>query len=249
MTQSKWRHPSPLKSQKNLGLMLSIFVDTPLKLISLMMGVGILITAGFYFFNNLQSQEIPLIKAPIGPFKIRPEKETTALIPHKEKTIYNTLHQEKGSPQHVEQIVTAPEEPMVQTPTLADQFFESFLNSKSPPALSAGQPPSESKTVKIYTFIPNPNQREQSLLKVGYYVEISGFSSREKAEEQWKNLTQDSSFSKFELTKDYQIIRTDLGYSVGVDYRIRLGPVETEHGAKELCYGHPHPCHIFHITP
>jgi hypothetical protein len=188
-----------------------------------------------------------VIEAESGPFKIRPEQDETPKIPHQEKTIYDNLEQSQDTAKKVEKIVQKPEEPLIKPPSLSENFFNAFIDQKPLTSkdltLEAAHDDANKLAKKKHAFkVHKPLSTkikgkgvQKPLESRFYHLQISGYTSREEAEEAWKKLKDDESIKNFLARFEPQYQKIDLGSKRGIEYRINIGPFATEEEAFYLC--------------
>ncbi len=91
----------PLMVRRNLVVIFAFLLGT--------------LCSGYFFFFHMQSrppEHVPLIKADLTPFKIRPDNIEQPTIPHQDKLVYNRLTP-GAQKAKIERLLPPPEEPII----------------------------------------------------------------------------------------------------------------------------------------
>jgi hypothetical protein len=144
----------------------------------------------------LSENELPLIKAPEKPYKIKPASNESDGPPLKAKAIYEKLAARKPDEkpeEKIEHILQAPEEPAPPPPTLPEEFIDSLMEEENvvePSPQNTRTSPSKigfsdvSEETEIKTENPSISQKGASPLEEGSEkqspITISGSSLKAK---------------------------------------------------------------------
>ena len=122
-----------------------------------LMGLGVLVLfliLWFFFFTTpVADHELPVIKAPAGPSKIKPPVvDSQAASSH--RLIYEKLGARSPN-EKIEHLLKEPEEPLAAPPTLPEGFMESFVEDdegekESTFAENKQSQPLEAKSTKVF---------------------------------------------------------------------------------------------------
>ncbi|MBX9696687.1 MAG: hypothetical protein K2X53_01225 [Alphaproteobacteria bacterium] len=213
------------------------------------LGAGLLLCVGLFFFfrDDVQTyfqKELILIDAHSGPIKIRPDNTGDLSTPHREKTIYKSL-EEGGLTVGEEKILKSPEEPIMQTPALSENFFESFGASDEPSTTSEATDTDHSAHNKervpssafsVLMLHPLELNGSSSLAPVRYYLHLKSPTSMEEVNSLARRIQSIADVGPLISLYEKKAIMVDKGRSLGVDYRLEIGPLSTLEEGRILCH-------------
>lgn len=245
MTQTKWnKRPTSVHTQfrsYSYGQEKSGFFSSPLRIFLFLLGFTLLIGGGFLFlnYNHLKpTTTLPIISPPDTPLKIRPKEGSSRLIPHQEKTIYQSLDHKKDKTTETK-IVEKPEEPIIRPPALSENFFAEHMDTQN------DHNPTESgisskENITVYERCPYTLKGESlpshpKLASIKYFVSFKGFQSHDEAESAWGQIMKMPAIKKDTLRLETYFRRVDLGFRQGIEHRILVGPFATLEKAIDFC--------------
>jgi len=197
----------------------------------------------------------PLIRADPNPTKMRPESPGGMQVPHRDKTVFETIAPSAGTPP-VERLLPPPEAP---TPlpeagaTGAEEPLEMAppatpeLTPPSPqlagqaPSGTSAQPSTQPPTGAGSAGSPAPSgsappAKQEARLQPEdgvYRVQLTALRSREAVETVWRRLKDVHADLLGGL--DLNVERADLGPGKGVFFRLQVGPLADRAEARALC--------------
>lgn len=196
-----------------------------------------------------ENGEIPLVRAPSGPVKVKPDDPGGMAVPNQDKLVYDRMGT-TGSVPEAERLLPPPETPLP-APKSAPIPAPSAI--PEPPAAVAApqttQPPppqlptstatpQEVEAVQPPPPAPPPPAPEVAAKPAAprtgsYKVQLVAVRSPEAANKEWERLRQRNSdlLAGMELS----VTKADLGPDKGIYYRLRAGPLADEEAAKKLC--------------
>ncbi len=204
-----------------------------------------LIALAFYFKSDVQTyfqKELIVVEAETGPIKIRPDHATELTTPHREKTIYKSLEQE-GLTIGQEKLLNKPEEPLMQNPVLADNFFDNFVAPEASSDTLAidglndtdESPIMPSLSYQIYLPYPTKNPKASSLHSDQYFVQLTSPTNADDVNTLIKRIQSNSELSPLILPYEKKGIVVDLGAGHGLDYRLQIGPLLSLEEGQKIC--------------
>lgn len=224
-----------------------------------LLGASILLCAGLFFFflNDVQTyfqKELIIIDADSSPIKIRPDNVDDLSTPHREKTIYKSL-EEGGLTVGEEKILKSPEEPIMQTPALSENFFESFGASEEPsvaeentdvPSLVLNKERGSSSIFSVLMPHPLELNGSKSSAPLRYYLHLSSPTSMEEANTLARRIQSIADVGPLISLYEKKTILVDKGRSLGIDYRLEIGPLNSLEEGRTLCqHLTPYGCQVF----
>jgi len=212
--------------------------------------------AWWYLIGSVQQADeanIPVVRAEIGPIKVKPKNPGGMEIPNRDKLVYERLGNNPGQPL-VERLLPEPEKPMPMpkpepkpepapevkpepTPQ-PEEKAEAAKSATAPPmklepqpveAAKALAPASEPKVVEVKTA---PKPKPIAVTGKVYRIQLAAVRSEDAAVKEWKRLSKKYPALLGGLSLNTQ--KADLG-AKGIFYRIRVGPLANEAAAKKLC--------------
>lgn len=207
--------------------------------------ISILIALGLYFKTDIQiyfQKELVVIEPESGPIKIHPDHTTELSTPHREKTIYKSLEQD-GLAIGQEKILHKPEEPIMQNPVLADNFFENFMEPEGaidPLAATSLDDADEPTTMpslsyQVYHPYPLEQQKTNALHSAHYIVQLTSPTNMDDVNMLIKRIQSNPALAPLILPFEKKAIVVDQGAGHGVDYRLQIGPLQNLEEGRRIC--------------
>ncbi|MGN6670503.1 MAG: hypothetical protein ACTHJ4_03080 [Candidatus Nucleicultricaceae bacterium] len=207
--------------------------------------ISILIALGLYFKNDIQTyfqKELVVIEPEAGPIKIHPDHTSELSTPHREKTIYKSLEQD-GLTIGQEKLLHKPEEPIMQNPVLADNFFENFMEPEaatdplSTTSLNDADEPTimPSLSYQVYHPYPLEQQKTDSLHPAHYIVHLTSPTNVDDVNMLIKRIQSNPELAPLILPYEKKGIVVDQGALHGVDYRLQIGPIQSLEEGRKIC--------------
>lgn len=133
-------HRQPKEVEPSKGLLRKLAWGGALLAGAAALGIGGWTLVQHFMEDRLPHGEIPIIKAPLEPYKIKPENPNALEIPHQDKTIYHKISGETPT-EKVEHLLEEPEEPKAMAPHLPDAFIEGLAaDAETDPFTEAPSP-------------------------------------------------------------------------------------------------------------
>ncbi len=219
--------------------------------------------AGWWLYGDKltggEHADVPVIHAPEGPVKVRPETPGGMNIPDRDKLVYDRMKGGVEEPR-VERLLPPPELPKTPPAPVAEPEPEPVAEAEpQPETLVAEETPQEpakprklepgkveqikppvKKEVKkpepvapAETAKPVKKAAPEPVKKASYQIQIAAVRSRETAQAEWKRLQKKHRdlLGRYSLN----VVRVDLGANKGIFFRLRAGPIADESAAKALC--------------
>jgi hypothetical protein len=202
-------------------------------------------------FLNPNSGELPIVRAPVTPFKERPEQPGGINISDRDKLVYDRL--EKEPPEAMtENLLPRPEIPL--SPPISKSLERVELAAKPAlgkpigpqssaadgQALKKATPPEGKAKVERKVVAVSPKitaaAKPPFLLRASnskdYQIQLAAVKNAAAAKQEWARLQKKyaSLLGKLSLN----VVRADLGKK-GLFYRLRTGSFENQTAAKALC--------------
>lgn len=189
--------------------------------------------------------EIPLIQAPPGPHKVKPDGSGAPEVPHQDKTIYDKMS--PGLPDlDEEKLLPTPEAPMAPV-----QEAQPDAPKPETPSEESIQDPIEALDQKVTkkeyvaadpvfgsTEISDveessPPPTFEKIPGGSGTVQVGSLPSRPLAEKEWRRMVK----THPDVLKPFKpsYIRVDLGKGQGTRYRIQIKGLESKSVAQEFC--------------
>lgn len=200
----------------------------------------------------------PVIKAPEGPVKIKPEEPGGMEIPNQDKQVYQAMEATKPEPK-VEQLLPPPEEPEpevepaqpqpsveletaakpevevkpVEPPTAPATATETAKVETEPkpapqPASKPAPPPAKKKAAA-----PKPQQQVAAAAQGSFMIQLASFRNEQAANNAWKTIG--GKHAPVLKSLKQRVLRIDLGSGKGVFYRLQAGGFPTRAAAESAC--------------
>ena len=187
---------------------------------------------------------LPLIETEESPFKVKAEAQDIVGVNHQDKLVYGRLRDDE-TPQAVEHILPAPEEPLAQLEeppsTLKmireyipeDVALEEIKEATETPSLDSIQNHlsiADLIAEQSYDNVPEPKDEEN---KGNIFIQLGSLTSYNLAESEWSRLVNNNK----DLLSDQKPIiqKVDLGEDQGIYFRLRTGPFSSNEQAKKAC--------------
>ncbi len=137
-TNTNRRQPKEVKQSK--GLLRKLAFGGIILAGATALGFGGWTLLQHFMEDRFPQGEIPIIKAPQDPYKVKPENPNALEIPHQDKTIYHKISGEAPT-EKVEHLLEEPEEPKAMTPQLPEAFIEGLAaDAETDPFAEASSP-------------------------------------------------------------------------------------------------------------
>ncbi len=211
--------------------------------------------AWWYFIGSNQMADestLPVIRAEVGPIKVKPENPGGMEIPNRDKLVYERLGNNPGEPL-IERLLPEPEKPVTMPepepapvvveakPVVKEAVpvppvkVEEIVEPKPAPMKLEPAPVEIPKAPepKVVVSKPAPTKPMETVTPTGKYkIQLASVRSEAAAEGEWKRLSKKQPELLGKLTMS--IMKADLG-DKGLFYRLRGGPLPDEATAKKLC--------------
>ncbi|MGH6953760.1 MAG: SPOR domain-containing protein [Alphaproteobacteria bacterium] len=190
----------------------------------------------------------PLIRADPHPTKMRPESPGGMQVPHRDKTVFETIAPSAGAPP-VERLLPPPEAPTplpeagatgaeeppeVAPPATPELTPPSPQLAGQTPSGTPAQPSAQPPTGAGSASAPPAKQEARLQPEDGVYrVQLTALRSREAVETVWRRLKEVHADLLGGL--DLNVERADLGPGKGVFFRLQIGPLADRAEARALC--------------
>lgn len=189
-----------------------------------------------YAYNEGQralSAEPPLIRAPEGPLKIKPEDPGGMVVPDRDKLVYKRIKgEEPGTTVHLrpgpELPIKRPEPEPVKKPD-ADATAEAGAHedvkdgvknvAEAPVVAPAPPPPESTKSTPAPTAAGN-----------SFYIQLGALSERSAATDAWAKMQ-----AKHAVLAKLNAVIVPLTANGQTLYRLRAGPLDTRDAAAKVC--------------
>ena len=171
----------------------------------------------------------PVIEAPDGPVKVKPEEPGGMQVPNQDKQVYQALEPARAEPM-VEQLLPPPEAPKPEPAAVQ-------VEPPAPPTVAAAEaapsaePPAPQPSVEAPA--PAPSSPQASVPDFQYVIQLAAFRSKEPAGRAWGTLRQ--RYPDILTDMDHRVRKVDLGAKKGVFYRLQAGGFETRTAALAVC--------------
>ena len=194
----------------------------------------------------------PLIRAAVGPVKVRPDNPGGMVVPDRDKLVYDRMQGLENRP--VERLLPPPEVPLAPPGAETAEKAAPALTPPPAPAPESAARPTTKEVLAAKPPSPPPPALEAAVKKLTtatkpetlmarateppkaqasvYRVQLAAVRTPERAREEWGRLQKKHSTLLGLLTMS--LTRADLG-TKGVFYRLRAGPLATQSAARELC--------------
>ena len=199
--------------------------------------------AAWHYLGDLlvveDAYDIPLIRANLGPVKVRPENPGGMQVPDQDKLVYDRMRGDEKPPE-VERLLARPEPPLpppTATPPAPAEKAATAPPSLTPPpkAAPAAPPTEEVQAAKPPPALAPPPPKAVPPPAAGgdLKVQLAAVRSLTQARGEWERLRRKNGdlLGKLRLF----ITKADLGPAKGVYFRLRAGPLVSEAKAKALC--------------
>lgn len=200
--------------------------------------------------NKGVSLSPPIVKAPEGPVKIKPEEPGGMKIPNQDKQVYQAMEATKPEPK-VEQLLPPPEEPepeaepaqtqpKVEMETAAKPELE--VKAVEPPAVTAkveAEPKPEPKSkpapppAKVAAAPKPPKKVAAPPAQGSFMIQLASFRNEQAANNAWKTIG--GKHAPVLKNLKQRVLRIDLGSGKGVFYRLQAGGFPTRKAAESAC--------------
>ncbi|MCW9032818.1 MAG: SPOR domain-containing protein [Rhodospirillales bacterium] len=189
---------------------------------------------------------LPVIRAEVGPIKVKPENPGGMEIPNRDKLVYERLGSKPGEPL-VERLLPEPEKPVAmpapepepeKAPVVVEKVMPKAVEEAPKPAPMKLEPaPVEvTKAPEPKVVAPKPVVVTKPAIKPvasgKYKIQLASVRSEAAAAGEWKRLSKRNSDLLGKLSMS--LMKADLG-DKGIFYRLRAGPLPDEAAAKKLC--------------
>jgi cell division septation protein DedD len=202
----------------------------------------VFVWVGWYFLFSDSSEDIYredtlVLKAPPGPFSIRPSDYGQPVVPHQDKVLYDQFDQVQ------EDLASTTLRKSEESQVMRDGFDDSD-EASAPQAgeevalIEEDDSDDVSGSLVLFsseeTCPPEPVVEDGKVVQKGrFWLQLSSLKTRELAQEEWERLKREHKT----ILRKYQpvIVKVNLGAAIGDQYQIHIGYFP-EHGmAKKLC--------------
>ena len=214
--------------------------------------------AWWYLIGSVQQADdaqLPVIRAELGPIKVKPKNPGGMEIPNRDKLVYERLGTNPGAPM-VERLLPEPEKPLpmpkpepdpeVKPEVKPEESVKTAESEAKPPASApiklepqAVEPVKPAPVAAPPKIEPKPvvetKAAQPKPVVVGskvYKIQLAAVRSEDAAVNEWKRISKKHPELMGRLSLMTQ--RADLG-AQGIFYRIQAGPLADEAAAKKLC--------------
>jgi cell division protein FtsN len=161
----------------------------------LLLGV---VTAGVYWYvtrdflrpteaklAQVPDEQLPLIKAPSGPIKVRPDNPGGQEVPDQDKLVLEAATGNGDPAATPSALAQGAEQPMARPGTAPDPLVQPGFDAAPPPPVTKAPPPPAPKPAPpVVAQTPPPAAAPSGVL-----VQLGAFGSRERAAAAWKQLS------------------------------------------------------------
>lgn len=210
--------------------------------------IGIL----YYYKSDKKGGELPIIKADLTPFKIKPEDPGGMIVPNMDKTIYNNFTDNANEQPKVEKILPAPEKPLLLKSQLkkgpdsvdeeVDQSSKSELSRNrvedSSPQIITDLLKNQNKSQSKKTILTEEIKEAKDLYishkksNSGIKILLGSYQSEKMAQEAWIHLKK--KYSK-QLNNMIPLIKIKEIEEKGKFYHLQAGYIANKNEARALC--------------
>lgn len=150
----------PKKPRTSRGIFRKIFI-----LSALLGGVAMAGVGGWFFLERFleekgSPEDLPVIRAPAEPYKVKPATPDALEIPHQDKTIYSQLSG-KPAEDKVKHLLADPEDPKAIPPQLPEDFIEGLAADPETDLLSEAPSPFVEDQKSSSEALPSPQKPEK----------------------------------------------------------------------------------------
>lgn len=223
--------------------------------------IGLIAIAGLswiaYYWGPSHDGPPPLIPAPEGPYKVKPESPGGAAIAYKDTLVYDRLAQHPHQTSGEQNVVILPDEPSMpavpeaeaqppqQSPIQGTPLSHMNQTPVTPqaPTVEAAQPPQQAPAVAPIKPESTPKQEMDSMLaklsdiqeipttgQQVYFLQMATLKSDAEAIMEMKRLK-----SKLHLQQSKWHVRKNENAAGDTQYVLLLGPYKTRDEAKKRC--------------
>lgn len=167
MTTPKWQSDFQPRSEDRFVVQKTPFIDQLFLKKYLIYSAGTIIILGllWYMFgsSNLTSDDdLPVVEAPLGPFKTKPDTQDSDKELIHNKTIYEKLSAKKPD-EKVEHLLQEPEEPVAPPPTLSAEFVGNLMNENVAPEGTIAELETPKQTTTSLESAESQSQGQEAL--------------------------------------------------------------------------------------
>ena len=203
--------------------------------------ISIMVLAAFagilwYIYDQGVDQQAalapPVIQAPDGPVKVKPEEPGGMQVPNQDKQVYQALEPTRAEPT-VEQLLPPPEAPKPEPEQIDRQPEPAAVEVEPPATVAAAETTPPAPEPAVEAPAPEPASPQTSVPEFQYVVQLAAFRSEEPAGRAWGTLRQ--KYPDILNGMDHRVRKVDLGAKKGVFYRLQAGGFETRTAALAVC--------------